>query len=91
MIEYEKTKQKIQKTILKFPREEQNKLSIAFNVLESLIKGPLKNFGMICDVDGKSLRISATELCDAIRFLTSHGYKINRTDCGGSPTWELIP
>jgi len=63
----------------------------AQKILNVIHHGPIRAIGgIVYDSDMRPL-MNTTELYHAIRELGQRGIVINRTDSGGSPTWDVEP
>ena len=63
----------------------------ADRLLAALRIGPVRNLGggIIIDVNGKSLRMNGADMYIAVQDIFRMGFRVERTDSGGRPTWEL--
>jgi len=65
-------------------KEEKEELRLATILLKALVKGPVYFF------DLPILHIWHGDMYTAVKCLNRLGIKVERTDSGGKPTWEII-
>lgn len=64
---------------------------ISHTLLTALHKGIVSNVGSILmDVQDMPVKLTFTQMYEAVCELNGLGYEVQRIDSGGEPTWKLM-